>query len=210
MASFHGASDESICSPAPRPTKKRKRIENQSVNKPCSQKRGKTKQVIGKTKRGKTKEAPIVAKAKRMSARESNIGGKTTFSVDSIMTSFKDTTEYGQSFRCMTSEQQTTEVVRLNKGAAIGMKAAIKNQRITSQFKDVVTDKMKEYVIHNRTQPTEMFRAFTASRVLHHMKLSHISVGEWVDVAADITPGWNSEGGIGVIIKITDSLVDVK
>ena len=203
MASFHDASDESICSPATRPTKKRKRIDNLSVDKPRSRKRGKTKQVRGKTKL-------IVAKAKRMSARESNIGGKTTFSVESIMTSFKDTTEYGQSFRNMTSEQQTTEVVRLNKGAAIGMKAAIKNQRITSQFKEVVTDKMKEYVIQNRTQPTEMFRAITASRVLHHMKLSHISVGEWVEVAADITPGWNSEGGIGVIIKITDSLVDVK
>ncbi len=69
---------------------------------------------------------------------------------------------------------------------------------------------MKEYVIQNRTNQTDMFRAITASRVLHHMQLNHISVGEWVDVAGDITPGWNSEGGIGVIIGIHDGLVDVK
>ncbi len=119
------------------PTKKRRRIEDQAIDKPLSRKRGITKQVRGRTK-------PHVAKVKRMSARESNVSGKTTFSVESILTSFKDTTEYGQSFRTMTSEEQTTEVVRLNKGAAVGMKAAIKKQRITSQFKDVVTDKMKE------------------------------------------------------------------
>ncbi len=52
------------------------------------------------------------------------------------MTSFKDTTEYGQSFREMNSDEQQTEVVRLNKGAVSGMKGAIKKQRIHSQFKD--------------------------------------------------------------------------
>jgi hypothetical protein len=179
-------------------------MQDKIVDKANSRKRGQTK-----SNRGKTKTI-LDNKAKRLTARETNIGGKTTFSVKSIMTSFKDTTEYGQSFRKMTCEEQTSEVSRLNKGAASGMKGAIKKQRIQSQFKELVTDKMKEYVIQNRTIQTDMFRAITASRVLYHMKLNHISVGEWVDVAGDITSGWNSEGGIGVIIGIHDGLVDVK
>jgi hypothetical protein len=132
------------------------------------------------------------------------------FSIESVMTTFKDTTEYGQSFRKMNSEEQTLEVLRLNQGAASGMKGAIKKQLIQSQFQGLVTDKMKEYVIQQRTNQTDMFRAITASRDQQHMKLNHISVGEWVEVVGDITPGWNSEGGIGVIIGIHDGLVDVK
>jgi hypothetical protein len=37
-----------------------------------------------------------------------------------------------------------------------------------------------------------------------------ISVGEWVEVDADRTPGFNSEGGIAVITQVHDALVDVK
>ena len=51
-----------------------------------------------------------------------NSGGESTFTVDSVLDSFKGTTEYGASFRSMTSETQAMEVVRLNKGAASGMK----------------------------------------------------------------------------------------
>jgi hypothetical protein len=39
---------------------------------------------------------------------------------------------------------------------------------------------------------------------------SFISVGEWVEVDADRTPGFNSEGGIAVIISVQDNLADVK
>ncbi len=39
---------------------------------------------------------------------------------------------------------------------------------------------------------------------------SFISVGEWVEVDADRTPGYNSEGGIAVIISVYDDLADVK
>jgi hypothetical protein len=35
-------------------------------------------------------------------------------------------------------------------------------------------------------------------------------VGEWVEVDADRTPGWNSEGGIGVIVSVQTGLADVK
>ncbi len=159
-ASLHDASDESGSSPAAQPARKRRRMEDVSVNKVNSRKRGQTKP-------NRAKKKTILDKAKRLSARETNVGGKTTFSVESIMTSFKDTTEYGQSFRKMTSEEQTSEVLRLNKGAASGMKGAIKKQRIQSQFKELVTDKMKEYLIQNRTQQT-----YTANMILRLKRYS--------------------------------------
>ena len=40
--------------------------------------------------------------------------------------------------------------------------------------------------------------------------LKFLSVGEWVEVDADRTPGYNSEGGIAVIISVHDDLADVK
>ncbi len=39
---------------------------------------------------------------------------------------------------------------------------------------------------------------------------SFISVGEWVEVDADRTPSYNSEGGVVVVIAVADALVDVK
>jgi hypothetical protein len=59
------------------------------------------------------------APSKRKSKHEANSGGKTTFTIDSsVLVAFKETTEYGLSFRSMTSDGQKSEVVRLNKGAA--------------------------------------------------------------------------------------------
>ena len=55
-----------------------------------------------------------------------------------------------------------------------------------------------------------MFRAIPQTRVMQSMQIKFLSVGEWVEVQGDISPGWNSEGGIGVITKVTDGLADVK
>jgi hypothetical protein len=142
--------------------------------------------------------------------RKVNSGGKSTFTVDSVLESFKDTTEYGASFRSMTSEIQAMEVVRLNKGAATGMKGAIRKQRIDVQFKTLVSERMKEFLIQNRTQPQNMFRTVAPPRLLQKLQLRFLSIGEWVEVDADRTPGWNSEGGIAVIVNVNDGLADVK
>jgi hypothetical protein len=83
------------------------------------------------------------------------MGGTTTFTVEGVMTAFADKTEYEISFRSMSEAEQKLEVVRLNKGAATGMKGAIKKRKIDVQFKDLVKDKMKDFIIANRTQPAE-------------------------------------------------------
>ncbi len=78
------------------------------------------------------------------------------------------------------------------------------------QFKDLVKDRMKEFIIASRTQQSGMFRAVPQTRLLQSLQIKFLSVGEWVEVEPDISPGWNSEGGIGVITLVTDGLADVK
>jgi hypothetical protein len=150
------------------------------------------------------------ATAKRKEKQEVNSGGKTTFSIESVLDSFKDTTEYGATFRSMTIDAQKMEVVRLNKGATTGMKGAIRKQRIDVQFKSLVSEKMKSYLIANRTDQKNMFRTITQPRILQKLQLNFLPIGEWVEVDANRTPGWNSEGGIAVIVGVNDGLADVK
>jgi hypothetical protein len=170
------------------------------------------KRKVGVPERDVDKSAAKVTKStvKRKVKQQLNSGGKTTFSIESVLESFKDTTEYGASFRSMTAEEQQTEVVRLNKGAATGMKGAIRKQKIDVQFRALVNEKMKAFIISNRTEQANMFRNVVQPRILHKLQLKFLSVGEWVEVDADRTPGWNSEGGIAVIVGVNDGLADVK
>ncbi len=200
IASTYGSGDESevsICEePQPKPKKKRKRKEvvptANSIDAPL-QKRSK---IGGQGKLGKDSGK--------------NVWGSKTFTVDGVLSAFHDTTEYGMTFRAMSEDNRKLEVIRLNKGAASGMKGAIKKMRIDVQYKDLVTDKMKAFIESCRTDPVSMFRAVPQTRALQSMQIKFLSVGEWVEVEGDISPGWNSEGGVGVIIKVTDDLADVK
>jgi hypothetical protein len=110
----------------------------------------------------------------------------------------------------MNIDAQKLEVVRLNKGAATGMKGAIRKQRIDVQFKSLVSDKMKAHLIANRTEQKNVIRNITQPRILQKLQLIFLSVGEWVEVDGDRIPGWNSKGGIAVIISVNDGLADVK
>jgi hypothetical protein len=87
-----------------------------------------------------------------------NSGGKSTFSVESVMLAFNDKTEFGISFRGMNVDQQKSEVDTLNKGAATGLKGVMKKNRIQVQFRTLVTDKMRDYLVANRTDTCNMFR----------------------------------------------------
>ncbi len=48
-----------------------------------------------------------------------NSGGKKTFTIEGVLLSFPEKTEYGSSFRAMSLEEQSKEVLRLNKGIRI-------------------------------------------------------------------------------------------
>ena len=200
-ACYDGASDSECFSPLAK-TAGRKKLKRPQV------KKRKVEQNDVAVDKPTVKKAK--ATAKRKAKQEVNSGGKTTFSIESVLESFKESTDYGASFRSMDVEAQKLEVVRLNKGAATGMKGAIRKQRIDVQFKSLVSEKLKAHLKANRTDQKNMFRTITQPRTLQKLQLKFLSVGEWVEVDADRTPGWNSEGGIAVIVGVNDGLADVK
>jgi hypothetical protein len=132
------------------------------------------------------------------------------YNVEGVLVAWDDTTDYGISFRSMTLPEQQAEVNLLNKGAAKGLKGLIKNKLLSVHYKSLVADRLKEHLVQSRVLPSDMFHAAPKSIKLVTADPSFISVGEWVEVDADRTPGYNSEGGIAVIISVHDDLVDVK
>jgi hypothetical protein len=132
------------------------------------------------------------------------------YSIEGVLLAWSNTTDYGISFRGRTVEEQQAEVQLLNKGAAKGMKGLIKNKLLVVHYKKLVADKLKEHLVQCRVMPSEMFHCAPKNVNLVTSNPYFISVGEWVEVDADRTPGSNSEGGIAVIISVHDSLADVK
>jgi hypothetical protein len=73
-----------------------------------------------------------------------------------------------------------------------------------------VAEKLRENIIQSRGFPSAIFHSAPKTVNLVTSNLSFLSVGEWVEVNADRTPGYNSEGGIAVITSVYDDLADVK
>jgi hypothetical protein len=159
-------------------------------------------------------EAPTVPFKKKR--KGINRGGKadgtldTTYTEESVLENWGESTDYGVSFRNMNSEERLAEVVVLNKGAAKGMKGLIKSKLLVKHYKTLVADKLRDHIIACRELPSAMFRAPPKTANLVTSDINFLSVGEWVEVDADRTPGFNSEGGIAVIIGVHDALADVK
>ncbi len=112
----------------------------------------------------------------------------------------------------MTSDEQQLEVVRMNKGAEKGLKTVItsKSKLLDMNFKLLIASKMMEHLQESRTPMAKIFHVSPKTCTAVISNPNFISVGEWVEVDADRTPGYNSEGGIAVITQVHDVLVDVK
>ncbi len=173
------------------PAAKRKRRNEEAILATTS------KACVLKTKRSRTK-------AKK------DAGTAVTYTLEGVFAAWSDTTEYGKSFRDMTPDEQKAEVVVLNKGAVKGMKGIIKSKLLGTQFKTLVADKLRSHISESRVHPAAMFHATPKSINLVMFDVNFISVGEWFEVDADRTPGFNSEGGIAVIVSVHDTLADVK
>jgi hypothetical protein len=110
----------------------------------------------------------------------------------------------------MTDLAQQAEVQRLNKGVVKGMKSMMKTKVLDTNYKKQVAEKLQAHLNASRVAQVAMFHCPPAQQnvVLHD--INFISVGEWVEVDADRTPGYNSEGGIAVIIHVHENFADVK
>ncbi len=81
------------------------------------------------------------------------------------------------------------------------MKGIIKNKLIAVNYTTLVADKLREHLSAGRVTQATMFHASPKTPSLSLANPSFISVGEWVEVDADRTPGYNSEGGIAVCLE---------
>jgi hypothetical protein len=133
-----------------------------------------------------------------------------TYTVEGVLDKWSDTTEYGMSFRGLTTSEQLLEVDVLNKGAAKGLKGIVKNTLLAKQYTKVIHEKMRLYFTENRDPLASMIHAAPKLKIGAIANIKLLSVGEWVEVDADRTPGFNSEGGIGVITGVDDDMADVK
>ncbi len=161
-----------------------------------------TEQLEPNTKRKKSTAASKVGKGKLT---------KSQHTITSLLDSYASDTEYGASIRAMNATDQIGEVARLNKGVDKASNIAIKYKLLTAKYTELVAGKMRQHLIDHRQPISSMFRAAnTDVRNLRLLNPEFLSVGEWVEVDADRTPGWNSEGGIGVVVNVQDAFADVK
>ncbi len=90
------------------------------------------------------------------------------------------------------------------------MKDIMKKKVLGKNYTDMVAQQMKEHIKNSRALQSDMFHTTPKTISVVSSNVRFLSVGEWVEVDADRTPGFNSEGGIAVIISVQDDLADVK
>ena len=181
-----------------------------------------SRSISTRLKRTKASPATSAQASKTLSAQKRKRGEPSTitrspkcvkkfkYTIEGIKSQWSDETEYGLSFRGMTDLAQQAEVQRLNKGVDKGMKSMMKTKVLDTNYKKQVAEKLQAHLNASRVAQVAMFHCPPAQQnvVLHD--INFISVGEWVEVDADRTPGYNSEGGIAVIIHVHDNFADVK
>jgi hypothetical protein len=155
-------------------------------------------------------EEPKVATNEKVVKRSSKKVQAVAYTVDSVLLEWSASTEYGMSFRGLSTEEQQAEVAVLNKSSAKGMRHVVKNTLLAKQYKLQIGEKMRLYFQEHRDTMASMMHAAHKIQPGAHASPTFLSVGEWVEVDADRTPGYNSEGGIGVITGVHDALADVK
>jgi hypothetical protein len=151
---------------------------------------------------------PLVRKTKR--AKKIETFSRVSYTVSTILSTWDDTSEYGISFRGLNSDEQDNEVKRLNKVTLKGHKEGIKHKILEVNYRTILAEKMRAHLAASRSPLCAMFHSAPKRNTVLLTNPNFPSVGEWVEVDGDITPGFNSEGGIAVIVNVLDNCADVK
>jgi hypothetical protein len=192
-------------------TKRKRRPKTKVIVKPKQRKRKTCATEPHGGKQSATTKKAKVTTSKDDKSKVKRVTVKSSFSLGDVLAAWTDTTDFGASFRSLDEAEQKKELAQINVGAAKGIKGAVKSKVLNAQYKDMMAIKMKEYIQSNMVGANAMFRATVVSdRAAQILRSGFLSVGEWVEVDADRTPGYNSEGGIAIIINVHDSFADVK
>jgi hypothetical protein len=151
---------------------------------------------------------PLLLTTKR--AKKSDTFSRVSYTVATILSTWDDSSDYGISFRGLNSVEQENEVKRMNKVTLKGHKEVIKHKILEVNYSQMLADKMREYLAGSRSPLCTMFHSAPKRNSVLLKNPNFLSVGEWVEVDGDITPGFNSEGGIAVIVNVLDNCADVK
>ena len=133
-----------------------------------------------------------------------------TYTQETVMVEFDGNSEYGVALRAMTDVELKAAVDKLNKSATNGIKGAVKAKVIASKYANICVEKLKEHLVSQRVAANDMFRKAAPVNSSRHVGASAVSVGDWVEVDGDRSPGWNSEGGIAMVIASSIIHADVK
>ncbi len=101
-------------------------------------------------------------------------------------------------------------VAKLNKGATDDIKGAVNSKVISSKYSTLCIEKLKEHLLAMRVDENEMFRKAAPLNSARMVRTFAVSVGDWVVVDADRSPGWNSEGGIAMVTASASNFAEVK
>lgn len=153
-------------------------------------------------KRQRTKQPRAKKVAKLMN--------KKTYTMDSVLLEFGEDDAFGQEYRKLDDEAKKKAVEKLNVGATKGIKGVVKENVLTTKYSSLCQDKLKEHLVASRVDVENMFRKAPPRPLSRTITAALVSVGDWVHVDADRSTGWNSEGGIAMVIAVHDSFSDVK
>jgi hypothetical protein len=131
---------------------------------------------------------PDIATKKKRVAKPNTIS-HVAYTVDTVMSTWDDATDYGISFRQLSKDDQEAEVKRLNKVTIKGHKDIVKQKVLDVKFKAMVADKMRAHLMESRAPQQTVFHAAPVIDRTHLMNPGFLSVGEWVEMDGDITPG---------------------
>ncbi len=133
-----------------------------------------------------------------------------TYTVDSVLLEFGEDDAFGQEYRKLDEEAKKKAVEKLNLGATKGIKSVVKVKVLTTKYCSLCLDKLKEHVFATRVDVQNMFREAPPRPTSRTIAAASVSVEDCVQVDADRSTGWNSEGGIAMVIAVHDSFSDVK
>ncbi len=105
------------------------------------------------TLKGKRVRKTITAKTKPKRPTQMS------YTVDKILHTWNEESEYGRSFRGMSCEEQQLEIVRMNKGAEKDLKTQIKTKLLDVNYKVLLSEKMRGYLNESRTPMARIYHS---------------------------------------------------
>jgi hypothetical protein len=147
---------------------------------------------------------------KKRVKKASKLMNTKTYTKESVLLEFGEESEFGQEYRKMDDDEKRSALDKLNQGATKGIKSVVKEKVLATKYSTLCSEKLKAHLVLSRVDVGNMFRTAPPPSSARTVAAAVAHVGDWVHMDADRSIGWNSEGGIAMVIAVTDNFTDVK